>query len=97
LCFREVRIFPDSHILDIGCCAGYIADAIARQYRSFVTGIDIDELAIAHAKKVFADRPWLNFRVADGNALSFEASSFDMICFFDTLYLRVQPINCVCF
>jgi len=77
LCFREVRLLPGSHILDIGCGAGYISDAVARQYRSFVTGIDIDEYAIAHAKKVFLDRPLLNFQVADGNELSFEASSFD--------------------
>jgi SAM-dependent methyltransferase len=86
VCFREVRLFPGSHILDIGCGAGYIADAVARQYRSFVTGIDINESAIAHAQKVFSDRPWLNFQVADGNELSLEASSFEMICFFDTLY-----------
>ncbi len=86
LCFREVSLLPDSHILDIGCGSGYISDAVARNYCSIVTGIDIDEYAIAHAKKIFSDSPLLNFQVSDGNELSFEASSFDIICFFDTLY-----------
>jgi SAM-dependent methyltransferase len=86
VCFREVRLFTDSHILDIGCGSGYISEAVARHYRSLVTGIDMDEYAIAHAQRVFAGNPLLNFQVADGNELSFGASTFDGIFFFDTLY-----------
>lgn len=84
--FHEVSLLPDSHILDIGCGPGYISAVVAKHYSSIVTGIDIDECAIAHAKKIFSDSPLLNFQVADGNELSFEASSIDLIYFFDTLY-----------
>lgn len=84
--FHEVRLLPDSRILDIGCGPGYISAVVAKHYSSIVTGIDIDEYAVAHAKKVFSDSPLLYFQVADGNKLSFEASSFDLIYFFDTLY-----------
>ncbi len=84
--FHEVSLLPGSHILDIGCGPGYISAVVAKGYSSIVTGIDIDEYAIAHAKKIFSDNPLLNFEVADGNELSFEASSFDLIYFFDTLY-----------
>jgi SAM-dependent methyltransferase len=84
--FNEVRLLPHSHILDIGCGSGYISAFVATHYNSIVTGIDIDEYAIAHAKKIFSDNLLLNFLVADGMEISFGASSFDLICFFDTLY-----------
>ena len=84
--FHEVSLLPGSHILDIGCGPGYISAVVAKAYSSIVTGIDIDKYAIAHTKKFFSDSPLLNFEVADGNELSFEASSFDLIYFFDTLY-----------
>lgn len=86
LFFHEVSLLPGSHILDIGCGPGYISASIAKHYNSSVTGIDIDEYAIAHAKKISPDNPLLHYQVADGNKISLEASSFDLICFFDTLY-----------
>ncbi len=86
LFFREVNLAPNSHILDMGCGPGYITAAVAEHYRSQVTGIDIDEPAISHANHKFSDNILLNFQVADGNTVSFEASSFDLIYFFDTLY-----------
>jgi SAM-dependent methyltransferase len=86
LFFREVNLMPDSHILDMGCGPGYISAEVTEHYSSHITGIDIDELAIAHAKRIFSNNPLLNFQVADGNKVSFEASSLDLIYFFDTLY-----------
>jgi 2-polyprenyl-3-methyl-5-hydroxy-6-metoxy-1,4-benzoquinol methylase len=86
LFFNEVCLLPDSHILDIGCGPGYISASIAKYYNSTVMGIDIDKYAIAHARKTFLDNPLLNFQVADGNEISLETSSFDLIYFFDTLY-----------
>ena len=90
LFFNEVRLLPGSHILDIGCGPGYISAFIAKHYDSIVTGIDIDEYAIGHAEKIFSDNPLLNFQVADGNEISLEASSFDLICFLDTLYFTAS-------
>jgi len=86
LLYSELDVSPGSRILDIGCGPGYISAEIAGHYRAHVTGIDIDDLAIAHANRVFANHPLLDFQVADGNEISFEPCSFDVICFFDTLY-----------
>ncbi len=86
LFYREVTLSPESLILDMGCGPGYISAAVAEHFRSHVTGIDIDEGAISYARKTFSDHPKLHFQRADGNKISFEASSFDLIYFFDTLY-----------
>ncbi len=86
LFYREVGLSPESLILDMGCGPGYISDAVAEHFRSRVIGIDIDEGSICHARKTFSDHPKLNFQCSDGNKISFEASSFDLIYFFDTLY-----------
>jgi ubiquinone/menaquinone biosynthesis C-methylase UbiE len=86
LLFREVKIPPDSHILDMGCGPGYITAAVAEHYKSHVTGIDIDSEVIAHANMTFSGNPALRFSVLDGNEIAYKAESFDLICFFDTLY-----------
>ncbi len=86
LFYREVDLGPDSHILDMGCGPGYISAAVAEHFRSHVTGIDIDDGVISHARKTFSDHLKLNFQCADGNKISFGGSSFDLIYFFDTLY-----------
>ncbi len=86
LFYREVDLSPASHILDIGCGSGYLSAAVAEHFHSLVRGIDIDEDIISHARKTFSDHPQLNFQCSDGNKISFEASSFDLVYFFDTLY-----------
>lgn len=86
LFYRKLDLAPQSHILDMGCGPGYISADVAEHFHSRVTGIDIDQGAISHAKRTFADNPNLNFQCSDGNKISFEASSFDLLYFFDTLY-----------
>ncbi len=86
LFFREVKLQPNSNILDIGCGAGYISSYISDYYKSKVTGIDIDVGAIEHAKATFSGNTALNFCVLDGNEIAYEEQSFDLICFIDTLY-----------
>jgi SAM-dependent methyltransferase len=93
LLFHAVRLSPDSRILDIGSGPGHMTAAVSEHYSSAVTGIDIDESAIIHAKVTFSDRPLLSFEIADGNTLSFAESYFDMICFFDTLYFTGTAEN----
>ena len=88
LLYREVLLQPNSNILDIGCGAGYIASAVAKHYNSSVTGIDIHVGTIEHAKKTFSDNLALHFHVMDATEMTFEAESFDLICFFDTLYFE---------
>jgi len=59
---------------------------IANRYKSCLTGVDVDEGSITHAKKVFANDPALNFIHGDGSKISFEKSAFDLICFCDSLH-----------
>jgi len=84
--YREIELSPDSHILDMGCGAGYLSAEIANHYSSHLTGIDFDEGSIIHARKVFLNNPKLNFIHGDGILASFEASAFDLICFLDSLH-----------
>lgn len=88
--FREVELPLHSAILDVGCGAGYITQAIAGHYKSNVIGIDIDNGVIEYAKAAFGGNPALSFLAADVNEISYAPDTFDMICFIDTLYLAVS-------
>jgi len=64
-------------VLDVACSTGIISYALSKQFRS-VTGIDIDEAAIAHAKQNFqADN--LRFSLGDAMAIDFPDNSFDIV------------------
>lgn len=63
--------------LDLGCSTGIMASLYADGL-GHVTGIDIDEQAISHARKSFA-RPNLRFESRDGMNTGLPASSFDVI------------------
>ncbi|MCL2775412.1 MAG: class I SAM-dependent methyltransferase [Oscillospiraceae bacterium] len=76
----------DSHILDMGCGAGYIGAEIAEHYNARLTAVDFDEGSIAHAKKTFSSNSVFNFICGDGCAVSFETAAFDLICFCDSLH-----------
>ena len=65
--------------------------SVANHYHSYLPGVDIDEFAIVHAKQIFSNSPLLDFQVADGNSISFDPSTFNLICFFDTLYFTGIP------
>jgi len=84
--YHEVELLPDSHILDMGCGAGYVSAEIAAHYNSRLTAIDPDD-AITHAQKVFANNPAFNFIQGDATELHFQAAAFDLICFCDSLHL----------
>jgi len=84
--YREVNLPADSHILDMGCGTGHISAEIAKHYNARLTAIDFDEGSITHARKTFADNPAFNFICGDGSAASFETSTFDLICFCDSLH-----------
>jgi SAM-dependent methyltransferase len=63
--------------LDLGCSTGIMASYYAEEL-AHVTGIDIDEDAVAHARRAFA-RPNLTFEVRDGLSTGFPEGSFDVI------------------
>lgn len=64
-------------LLDVGASAGLIDNYLA-QYFAQVTGIDIDEKAIGHAKANYACDN-LKFQVGDAMALDFPDNSFDVV------------------
>lgn len=65
-----------SRVLDIGCGKAFLLYELTQVVPGIVvTGVDISEYAIAHAKPEVAD----HVRVADARELPFDAGSFDFV------------------
>ena len=64
-------------LLDVGASTGIIDNYLSQSFAE-VTGIDIDDAAIGHAVKVFANEH-LNFHVGDAMSLDFPDNSFDVV------------------
>jgi SAM-dependent methyltransferase len=71
-------------VLDIACGAGYGSALLARG-GTRVTGADISQAAIDHARDRYASVPGLEFRQADCAALPFPDASFDAVVSFETV------------
>ena len=71
------RPLHECNLLNVGGSAGIIDNYLA-DYFGHVTGIDIDEHAIAHAKKHFK-KTNLEFKVADALSLPYNDDTFDVI------------------
>lgn len=82
---REVAIAPKSNVLDMGCGSGDIASYVAERLDSHVTGIDIADILISYADITFQNNASLSFQCKDFNDMAFDADSFDLIYFCDTL------------
>ena len=65
------------HILDTGVSTGIIANALA-EHVGQVTGLDIDDAAVAFARQTF-QRPNLHFLVGDSLSVPCPAKSFDAV------------------
>jgi len=69
----------DLHVLDTGVSTGIIANTLAEQVGR-VTGLDIDDTAVAFARRTF-QRPNLHFLVGDSLAVPCPPATFDVaIC-----------------
>jgi ubiquinone/menaquinone biosynthesis C-methylase UbiE len=84
--YQTVKLLSDSHILDMGCGSGYMSAEIASHYDAHLTGIDFDEDSITHAKKTFVSNPKFDFIHGDGSKVNFKESTFELICFCDSLH-----------
>ena len=78
------RWCANKRTLDAACGEGY-GSALLAQSATSVEGVDISELAIAHAQKRYADIENLGFHVADCIALPFADNEFDRVVSFETL------------
>ncbi len=81
---REAVALKGAAVLDVGCGDGSLVRFMTRQ-GARTTGLEIDEgkLARARAAEPAADE---TYRVGRGEALPFEAGSFDLVVFFNSLH-----------
>lgn len=77
------RLSAHRRVLDIACGTGYGAAELALNAAS-VTGIDISEDAIAHARENFV-RPNLTFEHAPAQSIPLPGASFDLITAFEVI------------
>ncbi len=70
-------------VLDAACGEGYGSHLLAANAQS-VTGVDISDAAIKHAKKTYA-KPNLKYIQANVLKMDFEDNSFDVVVSFETL------------
>ena len=75
LALEYLRIAPDTRVLDL-CCGGGQATKCLAEKSHYVTGLDISEHSIAHARRAV---PEASFIVASATDIPFPDSSFDIV------------------
>jgi 2-polyprenyl-3-methyl-5-hydroxy-6-metoxy-1,4-benzoquinol methylase len=81
---RLLAVRPGHRVLDVGCGSGLLAASLARQRGTQVTGIDINESAIAFARSKFR-RPNLDFQLGLVDELKIADGSVDRIAFLEVI------------
>lgn len=77
-------------VLDAACGEGY-GSALMASSGARVTGVDVAEDAVAHARRRYGDRDELRFECADVTRLPFPDDHFDAVVSFETLeHLKPQ-------
>ena len=71
-------------VLDVACGEGYGSATLAR-VAAHVTGVDVSDNAIAHAREAYTDRANLAFTHASCTRLPMPDASFDVVVSFETL------------
>lgn len=74
---------PSLDILDIGCGAGFLSNALAKEGHR-VTGIDLSEKSL-HVAKAKDTSQSVQYLQLDASSLPFHPQSFDVICAMDFL------------
>jgi len=76
LLLREIEIFPNTKVLDVGCGTGALLGRLADTCPIIGYGIDLEENMIAVAK---SKRPDFNFQKSRCDNTPFEDNEFDII------------------
>jgi ubiquinone/menaquinone biosynthesis C-methylase UbiE len=71
-------------VLDVACGEGYGSALLARS-ASHVTGVDVSEAAVAHARATYASQSNLEFVTASCTQLPLPAASVDLVVSFETI------------
>ena len=82
---------PESRVLDVGCAAGYLGDALSEK-QCTVHGVELDPEAAEAARARLASVVVANAETLD-YAAAFGADSFDVIVLADILEHCVNPAN----
>lgn len=76
-------------VLDIGCGAGFLSNALALAGHS-VTGIDLSTSSLDIAKK-YDSTSRVRYEIADATAIPYQDSTFDVVCAMDFLEHVEEP------
>ena len=79
-----MSLVEDKDVLDIACGEGYGSAMLVEQARS-VTGVDIADETIRHAKDTYADLKGLQFKQGDAAQIPLEDGSVDVVVSFETI------------
>jgi len=71
-------------VLDVACGEGYGSAALSR-HAAHVTGVDVSDAAIAHARSAYPDRTNLEFVAASCTQLPLPDAAFDTVVSFETI------------
>jgi 2-polyprenyl-6-hydroxyphenyl methylase/3-demethylubiquinone-9 3-methyltransferase len=83
------RLSPGSKVLDVGCGAGLLANALAKMGHQ-VTGIDLSETSLTVAK-AHDETKSANYLTANAYSLPFQNNEFDAVCAMDVLEHVEEP------
>lgn len=78
------HLVSGKRVLDIACGEGY-GSALLADHAHHVTGVDISELAISHARDAYGARRNLVFLEGSATAIPLEDASFDIVVSFETV------------
>lgn len=73
------RFSEPLRILDLGCGNGWLAQRLARGIGARATGVDLNQIELAQACRVFGQRPGLRWVAADIRAPPFPPGSFEVV------------------
>ena len=83
-CEQLAGLTENAQVLDLACGVGYGTLMLARHTGAKVTGVDIEQAAIAHAKQYFSNANTC-FYCQDAKLLDISASTQDAVVSFETI------------
>jgi 2-polyprenyl-3-methyl-5-hydroxy-6-metoxy-1,4-benzoquinol methylase len=77
-------LYANDRVLDLGCGEGYGTHFLSSHVRT-ITGLDVDEKVVEHAKQKYGQGGNCTYSVYDGLKIPFEAGQFDAVISFQVV------------